>query len=497
MLPREDDAAMETSMQRHFLMASAALVLACGTPALATEISPSEAESIQQRLTRYLPQELVDAGLVTVRAASSFYELRFDPAALLDKVKAGAVTVTGLKPMTAYMRPMPEGTYRIEANDSLDIMGSVNAAPAKSAFTYRIDKMTMDGIYDPEILYFTAADWTAKGIAFSNTTDKDSVTARFGETAMRLSTEKKEAGKLDISTTGVMQAFAETITNAETGRVDIGAEKVDIDVSMDGARYKVIQDLTFFVLDNIDKQELAAADETRLKELLRSAMPVFDNLTETIKASNLTVGTDKGTFGADSVTYNIDMNGVAHATRLGIGVAVDGPKPPAGLLPAAFAEAVPERAAFKVAVTDLDLAGALTYALDHADLSKEEPLTEEQQREVGRIVLPGGAMTVAFEEVSAVSPIYDVHLTGTMQVYPDQQDRRSADVTITMRSFDKTVAYLQKNAATVPQFGQAAFGLLMMKGLARDGGDGAQVWNVKAGEDGKILINGQPLPFQQ
>ena len=167
------------------------------------------------------------------------------------------------------------------------------------------------------------------------------------------------------------------------------------------------------------------------------------------------------------------------------------------MLPAAFVEAVPDRATFKAAVTNLDLAGAVNYLVDHADFTKPEPLTEEQNKELGKIVLPDGSMTVEFEDVSAVSPIYDVHLSGRMLVYPEQKDRHSADVTITMREFDKTVAYLQKNAATVPQFGQAAFGLLMMKGLARDAGGGTQAWDLKVGEDGKVLINGQPLPFQQ
>lgn len=191
------------------------------------------------------------------------------------------------------------------------------------------------------------------------------------------------------------------------------------------------------------------------------------------------------------------MNGIAHSTRVGFGFGVDKPRPPAGILPAAFAEAVPERATFKAAVTNLDLAGAVDYLIDHADFTKAEPLTEAQNKEIGRIVLPGGAMIVEFEDVSAVSPVYDLHLAGRMRVYPDQKDRHSAEVTLTMRDFDKTVAYLQKNAAAVPQFGQAAFGLLMMKGLARDAGGGAQAWDLTVGEDGKVLVNGRPLPFQQ
>ena len=484
-------------MRRQILMASAALALVSAHPAGAQQVSSAEAEGIQQRLTRYLPQEMIDAGLVTVKAATSFYELRLNPAVLMDKAKTGAVKINGLKPLTAYLRPMPEGTYRVEASDSFDIRGDVDIADGRNSFTYVIDSMKLDGIYDPDILYFTSADWTTKRLSFSSTTPKESVTASFGETAMRVAAEKRDAETLDISSTGVMKAFAETITGGPSGRVDIGADTVDIDVSMDGARYKVLQDLVFFVLDNMHKDKLEAADATRLKDMLRAVLPVFDNLTETIRASNVTVGTDKGTFGADAVTYNLAMNGIAHSTRFGFGFAVEKPKPPAGVLPAAFEGALPDRATFKAAVADLDLAGAVNYLVEHADFTRPQPLTEDENKEIGRIVLPGGAMAVEFEEVSAVSPIYDVHLAGRMVVYPDQKDRRSADVTVTMRNFDKTVAYLQQNAAAVPQFGQAAFGLLMMKGLARDAGDGAQAWDVTVGEDGKVLINGRPLPFQQ
>lgn len=484
-------------MRRQILMASAALALVSASPAPAQVITPAEAESIQQRLTRYLPQELVEAGLVTVKAATSFYELRFNPTVLMDKARTGVVEVEGLKPMTAYLRPMPEGTYHIEANDSLDIRGTVDAAPGRNSFSYLIDSMKLDGIYDPEILYFTSADWSARKIAFSSTSPQESVTASFGETAMRISAEKKAPDRLDISSTGVMKAFAETITGGPSGKVEIGADRVDIDVSLDGARYKVMQDLVFFVLDNMHKKQLDAPDAARLKDLLRAALPVFDNVKETLKATNVTVGMDKGIFGADAVSYNLDMNGIAHSTRVGFGFDVEKPKPPAGILPVAYEGAVPDHATFKAAVTDLDLAGAVHYLIDHADFTKPEPLTDEQGKEIGRIIMPTGMMTVQFEDVSAVSSIYDIQLTGTMQVHPEEKDRHRADVTITMRNFDGTVAYLQQNAASVPQFGQAAFGLLMMKGLARDAGDGAQAWDVSVGEDGKVLINGRPLPFQQ
>jgi hypothetical protein len=97
--------------------------------------------------------------------------------------------------------------------------------------------MKLDGIYDPEILYFTSADWAARRLTFTSTSPQESVTASFGETAMRVAAEKKAEGLLDLTSTGVMKAFAETITGGQGGRVDIAADTVDLDVSMDGARY--------------------------------------------------------------------------------------------------------------------------------------------------------------------------------------------------------------------------------------------------------------------
>ena len=49
-------------MRRQILMASAALAFVSASPAFAQQVSPVEAQSIQQRLTRYLPREMIDAG---------------------------------------------------------------------------------------------------------------------------------------------------------------------------------------------------------------------------------------------------------------------------------------------------------------------------------------------------------------------------------------------------------------------------------------------------
>jgi hypothetical protein len=80
-----------------------------------------------------------------------------------------------------------------------------------------------------------------------------------------------------------------------------------------------------------------------------------------------------------------------------------------------------------------------------------------------------------------------------MQVEMTQSDKPNINVDIVARDFDKTVKFLQDNAATVPEFGQGAFMALMMKGFGREQPDGSILWNVKMGADGQVIINGQPM----
>jgi hypothetical protein len=146
-----------------------------------------------------------------------------------------------------------------------------------------------------------------------------------------------------------------------------------------------------------------------------------------------------------------------------------------------------------VAITGMNLEGVANYFLDHADFTQSEPLTPAESAELGKIIFPTGKMTLEFYNTFAKSDVYDVSLTGTMQVDPKNSDHPEADVTIKAKDVDKTVQFLQKNANTVPQFGQASFMLLMMKGFGKPDADGSMVWNVKLTPDGTVTINGQPM----
>jgi hypothetical protein len=146
-----------------------------------------------------------------------------------------------------------------------------------------------------------------------------------------------------------------------------------------------------------------------------------------------------------------------------------------------------------VAISNLDLEGVVNYMLTNADFTKPEPLTPAQSAELGKIVLPDGKMHIDFTDVYAKSAVYDLSLSGQMQVNPDNSDKPEMDVTIKARDLDKTIKYLQDNAAKVPEFGQASFIVLMMKGFGKAEADGTTVWNVKLDAAGKVTINGQEM----
>jgi hypothetical protein len=131
--------------------------------------------------------------------------------------------------------------------------------------------------------------------------------------------------------------------------------------------------------------------------------------------------------------------------------------------------------------------------LEHADFTKPEPLTPAQSDELGKIVLPDGKMHIDFTDVYAKSAVYDLSLAGQMQVNPNDSDKPIVDVVIKAKDLDKTIKYLQDNAQKVPEFGQASFMVLMMKGFGKADADGTTVWAVKLDETGKVTINGQEM----
>lgn len=475
------------------LLLSTALVT---HPVAAAEISYEGAQRIEENLTSYLPEKYINSGLIKVRPGTADYELVFDAAVLLKDVNASELTISGLKPFLSLIRPLEDGTWNVSQSDNLDIKGQFTAQGEKTDFTYKIDGFKVDGIYDPEVLYFTSAQMSAGAIALTSKSPLQSLDAQFGKMTSVIDSNRAAGNTIDIRSKTALEAFTETIVDQAKTKVDIAADHLAVDVSLNGLSYKPLQDMILFVMDKVKTDKLAAADQARLKDLGRANLPMFGSLLESIDVTNLKVASPTGTFGAESLRYTLQSNGLKDGAKAGFGVTVEKPSIPPGLVPEAFNAALPDTVAFNISLDNLNLESGIRYFIDNADFNAEKPLTDAQSAEAGRIFLPGGAMTIRYDDVYARSSVYDVSLSGTTTVYPAQPQRQNTEVTIYARDFDKTVSYLQSNAQAVPQFGQAAFVLLMAKGFAKETPDGRQMWTITVDETKKVQINGQDLPFQ-
>ncbi len=463
--------------------------------AMAADIDFKGAEALQKSLTAYLPEDLVKNGLVTVRPGTTAYEVRFDPTVLLRSVDAKTLTISGLKPFLSLVTPLEQGLWKVTQSDRLDINGTFTAQNQTNTFSYRIGDMRMDGVFDPDIRYFQSADMSARDITMSSKSAQSMLDARFKDMTSTISSTKTAAGTIDVRSETSMNGYFQSMTDPNKVRVDISADDLDVNVAMNGLAYRPLIDLVFFVLDNMDRDRLDPAGAQRLKTLALANIPLFDTLLESITLNNLNVITAQGTFGAKAVNYTIDMNGISKATRIGFGIDVTEPRLPMGLLPAEFMPAVPDFVEMRMSVPDINLADGLTYVIENSDFSKEPPLDPAKGEIASRIFFPDGTFTVTYDNVAVKSEIYDLSMTGTMMIFPGEPQRQNTDVTLYARDFDKTVAYLQENAKTVPQFGQAAFGMLMLKGFAKTAPDGRLMWNVAVDEAGKVKINGQEMNF--
>jgi hypothetical protein len=496
--PQSTGTVRRTPVMRAALYSTVAIVVAVAPlqAKAAAPVTEAGARQIAEKLTYYLPKSIVDTGFLKVTAGTQRYELSVDIAPLLKNLKPGEFSISGLKPFVQYLTPQDDGTWKVEANDSFDVSGFFTAEGKKSDFTYVIDKFAFDGIFDPELAFARTANASLEKMRFSSRSGPSNVDLGIDSFKSDTRAENVANGVADMVSNFSAKGLSEVISDPNAGPVTITAGSLDGRAQIDKLGIAALRDLVVFALDKIkaDGKTLTTDEDARLKALIKANVPFTENLAEDFHFRDVKVQAQGMQLGLSDVGYKLDFNGIKADTRVGFEFSVADPTIPAGLLPPGAEGAVPKSASVGVAVTGLNVEGMISYILEHADFTKTPPLTPEQSKEIDGIILPDGRMHLEFTNVAAKSDIYDVSLTGTMMVNPDDSEKPEADITITARDLDKTVNYLQANADKVPQFGQASFMLLMMKGFGKQEADGTMTWNVKVDRTGKVLVNGREMP---
>jgi hypothetical protein len=480
-------------MRKTLLSTVAAFAIIAPFHAQAAEIDQAGADQIKEKLTYYLPKDVADTGFLKVTPAANRYELSVDFAPLLKDVKPDLFTINGLKPFVHYLTPQDDGAWKVEVNDNLDLNGSFTAEGKKQDFTYKIDRMVFDGMFDPSISYFTTGKYSIDKVKMTATGGDANIDMSLDTMSADMKGEKVAEGIVDLSATMAMGNLTETIVD-KTSNVVISADSMTGTVEAKRLGINAMRDLLVFGLDLVkaDVQKLDQAQADKLRTLIKANVPFTDHFDEQLKFDGVKVSAQGIDVSVESFTYGIGFTGLKKDASARFNMGVTKPMIPAGLLPPGMEGAVPDSANFAVAISNLDLEGVVNYFVDHADFTKPEPLTPEQSEAISKIVLPDGKMHFEFTDVFAKNAVYDVSLAGSALVNPNDSNKPIVDVTITARDLDKTIKYLQDNASKVPEFGQASFMVLMMKGFGKAEGN-VTVWNIKVDETGKVKINGQEM----
>jgi len=480
-------------MRKALLSTVATLAILLPFQSQAAQIDQAGADQIKEKLTYYLPKDIVDTGFLKVTPATNRYELSVDIMPLLKDVKKEMFTINGLKPFVQYLTPQDDGMWKVEVNDNFDVNGSFTTEGKKQDFTYKIDKMVFDGMFDPSISYFTTGKYSLDKIKMTATAPDTMLDMSMDSMSADLIGNKVADGIVDLSGTMSMVNLAETVHD-KSSNVVISAGSMTGKIEAKRLGMNALRDLMIFGLDLVkaDVQKLDQAQADKLRTLVKANVPFTDHFDEQLKFDGVKVSAQGMDVSLDSFTYGIGFTGFKKDASARFNMGVTKPMIPASLLPPGMEGAVPDSANFAVAISNLDLEGVVNYFAEHADFTKPEPLTPEQSEAISKIVLPDGKMHFEFTDVFAKNAVYDVSLAGTAQVDPNDSNKPVVDVTITARDLDKTIKYLQDNANTVPEFGQASFMVLMMKGFGKAEGD-TIVWNVKLDETGKVMINGQEM----
>ena len=480
---------------RHVLItATSAIILALTTGASAADISQDGANAIRDNLNHLLPKDIAKSAPVKVTLAGSRYEIAYDFAKLLAKIKKEDFNIKGLTPFKMFAKPQDNGLWDLEGNNNLNVTGHFTGPDRKrSDFTYSLADMVFNSIFDPAISYFRSGDFSAKELKFTSSTDTEVVNISFGDMIYKLaSTESATAGRLDFVTNGKFSRFAEQVSSGEMPLIQISADSLDFDAKVNGIAAKDLKEMVLFVLDHADQKHLTKESETKLKDMLGNAFPLLSSIEETIRLNNFAVTSAVGGGGAKSFSYHFEVDGPSNATRIGVAMDAADVTLDSVLVPAGYTVFLPQALDIQFGVPGMDFA-ALGDEFMKMDFTKSTGDGEKAGQQAAEKLFPGGILKVDFPKVSAKSSVYDVAVSGKLEGRVGTQTDYKLNASIVARDYDKTIAAVQELAKTNPDMTQVSFGLMMIKGFAKADPDGAQRWDVAIASDGSVSVNGQQI----
>jgi hypothetical protein len=258
------------------------------------------------------------------------------------------------------------------------------------------------------------------------------------------------------------------------------------DAALRGLKPRAVTDLVAWFVAH-PSPEAIKADQAALKDKLRAALPLWQNISGTSTLDNLSINTMIGLFGMERLAMVVEMNGIVAEGALREKFDVTGLKLPEGIVPPWAASLVPSSFTFDFSLADFNLAAPAGLIIDNFDLARDPPVPPELEQQLLQSLLPKGAVAVGLGPSEIIARIFDLKVEGAMTAGPASPPAGQA--TIKLKGFDEIMAAVQ---GAPPEMGlqQAAPMALMAKGLAKTEPDGYLSWKIESTPEGSVTVNG-------
>jgi hypothetical protein len=444
------------------------------------------AKTIEQAVKTYGPNALSKPGLVRVSPDGEGYRLAIDTAKLIADAVA-PMKVKEAMPLTFNLVSQADGYWRFNSANPFKVITEYLAANRSANLSISTESGMIEGVYDPKIFFPREARLGFTNGVGSLRDSRDALKIDVKDASLSSQVKDLTAGTNDID--GVC-TFPQPEVRLAAGQID-GSFRLG-KVSLSG--FAELMNFWKVTAARKDIADLTDVQREEFKGLLAKYQPGMDEITAKVVAANLSTSQGGRGFKLETLEHETHWQGLGGLATLSMVTRINNLGIDEGIWPKALEAALPQEAALNLKASGFDM-GAIWA--DEAQLRTPAEKAALPREHFLKLWLPDGKMTLDFADSFARSSIYDLTLSGQIQMGRDPRRPPTGTLTVTAKDIDTTVKYLQDNVKTVPVFRQASFGMLMLKGLGKAGADNTMVWELKFEGDGKITVNGQALPMRR
>ncbi|UJW74301.1 hypothetical protein [Rhizobium sp. SL42] len=457
----------------------------------AVSLSPSHAQStksvtaasIQTKINAIFPFKGELLGLFHTMPVDNGFDVVFDTPRLLELLRGIGLRAEGATPLTSRLEPLPDGSFKIEQEETLSIKGNIAKPQGPLSFYARIDSLKSSAIAEPELRYLKTAESEMTNLVVDLQTPTKSSHRTADKWTITQSTSNVENGRLDLVSTSV-----------ELGRRDKeNLESMDVDriestTTIKSLPYRAIQDLFAAWLKQAQDGKPPAAIAGSLREEIRMLMPVATQIDMQGRAENTRLGQPEFNFGIGSIDYDVVWKDLTRLSNLDIKLKLEDTDT-AGQLQPSYAALIPDTITVDMSVGGINVQNAWRYYFSTVDFATPFLLNTYQRNRATSYLVPNDVIPVKVEELKFNSELYSVRMFGNA-TYRIGDSLPKLELRVITPSLDPLITHFQKHAKVNPQLGEAAFFALMAKGFAGKAGNGWIYWDLAIAEDGRLTVNG-------